>query len=126
MQSNEIRKGFFESIWSTTRQVVFFVILFGFSIYSPGQSASSNPARTELHEKAASRVSKLTYVYQHPRRNFESYVRPDYEPFLTLTEIRICHHLWISHQRNFHFNSHNGIHLRLPQTHDEPSVTLSA
>jgi hypothetical protein len=123
MQTKEMLSRLFRTLWNFPGKIFFFVIVLSFSIVHPGQSASAIPVRTEIHEKAAPRVSKPTSHFHQANRHYKSYFIPDFRPFLKLTEIRIIHQLRIFPKRNFHLNLHHGLHLRLPQAVDEPSGT---
>jgi hypothetical protein len=120
MDAKEISFGFRKTIKAFPGKIFFFIFLLSFSISLPGRSAASVPFRTELHEKAAPRVSKRTYFYQTSLVRYEIHLTPKFAPALASIHIRTLHRLKIFKKEKSDFHHRNGLHLRLPQAIDIP------
>jgi hypothetical protein len=118
MNAKEMSFGFLRTVRKFPAQVFFFIALLSFSVAPSQASPSCTPFRTELHEKALSRVSQQTCTYRIATAYRETFITPEYAFTLEVTHIRISHYLKIFKKEKSHFNNRNGFHLRLHQVTD--------
>src|SRR6476620_1495134 len=118
MEAKEMFSEWLAHVKTLPGKIFFLIVLLSFSISPSTGSTPRDAFKTELHEKATSRVSNRSHHYYASFPLPELYSRQNYCSVLASTDIRICHQLKIFKKRKSDFKFRIGFHPRIPQVSD--------